>query len=107
MLDFVPNHTAPDHPWVKTYPDYYIVRGEADLAREPQNYRRMNLADGRPVVMAYGRNLPLLDGWSDTLQLNYGNPGAARGDEPGAVENRRTMRRRALRYGNAGAARRL
>jgi len=20
MLDFVPNHTAPDHPWVKTHP---------------------------------------------------------------------------------------
>ena len=21
LLDFVPNHTAPDHPWVKTHPD--------------------------------------------------------------------------------------
>ena len=74
LLDFVPNHTAPDHPWVMTHPEYYVVRGEADLAREPQNYRRMNLADGRPVVMAYGRD-PYFDGWSDTLQLNYGNPG--------------------------------
>src|SRR5580693_6341171 len=24
MLDFVPNHTAPDHPWVRTQPDYYM-----------------------------------------------------------------------------------
>src|SRR6516162_11087637 len=27
MLDFVPNHTAPDHPWVRAHPDYY-VRGD-------------------------------------------------------------------------------
>jgi hypothetical protein len=25
MLDFVPNHTAPDHPWVRTHPEYYVV----------------------------------------------------------------------------------
>ena len=74
LLDFVPNHSAPDHPWVTTTSRIYIVRGEADLAREPQNYRRMNLADGRPVVMAYGRD-PYFAGWPDTLQLNYGNPG--------------------------------
>jgi hypothetical protein len=73
MLDFVPNHTAPDHPWAKTHPDYYVVRGEDDLAREPQNYRRVTLADGQSVVMAYGRD-PYFDGWPDTLQLNYGNP---------------------------------
>src|SRR5258705_9685044 len=24
MLDFVPNHTALDHPWVRTHPEYYI-----------------------------------------------------------------------------------
>jgi hypothetical protein len=28
MLDFVPNHTALDHPWVKTHPDYYVEGGE-------------------------------------------------------------------------------
>jgi hypothetical protein len=73
MLDFVPNHTAPDHPWAQAHPDYYIVRGEDDLAREPQNYRRVALADGTSAVMAYGRD-PYFDGWPDTLQLNYGNP---------------------------------
>ena len=30
MLDFVPNHTAPDHPWVKTHPDYFIVATAAN-----------------------------------------------------------------------------
>jgi len=24
MLDFVPNHTAPDHPWTHEHPDFYI-----------------------------------------------------------------------------------
>jgi glycosidase len=23
MLDFVPNHTALDHPWVEHHPEYY------------------------------------------------------------------------------------
>jgi glycosidase len=23
MLDFVPNHTALDHPWVENHPEYY------------------------------------------------------------------------------------
>ena len=24
MLDFVPNHTALDHPWVEEHPDFYV-----------------------------------------------------------------------------------
>jgi glycosidase len=24
MLDFVPNHMAPDHPWVQHHPDYFV-----------------------------------------------------------------------------------
>src|SRR5262249_41357487 len=33
MLDFVPNHTAPDHPWVDEHPEYYVAGTEADLAQ--------------------------------------------------------------------------
>ena len=69
MLDFVPNHTAPDHPWVTEHPDYYVSGTEADLAREPQNYQRMDSGS----VLAYGRD-PYFDGWPDTLQLDYSNP---------------------------------
>ena len=69
ILDFVPNHTAPDHPWVTAHPDYYVSGTEADLAREPQNYRRMESGS----VLAYGRD-PYFDGWPDTLQLDYANP---------------------------------
>jgi glycosidase len=38
MLDFVPNHTAPDHPWVKTHSDYYVEGSEEALAATPENY---------------------------------------------------------------------
>ncbi len=72
MLDFVPNHMAPDHPWLDEHPDYFVHGSEDDLARAPQNYRRYETSRG-PVVLAYGRD-PYFDGWPDTLQLNYGNP---------------------------------
>ena len=69
ILDFVPNHTAPDHPWVDGHPEYYVSGTDAQLAAQPQNYCRRG--DGR--IIAYGRD-PYFDGWPDTLQLNYANP---------------------------------
>jgi glycosidase len=81
MLDFVPNHTALDHPWVKTHPDYFIEGNEEALAAAPQNYLRVE-TDRGPKILAYGRD-PNFPGWPDTLQLNYANPElqAARIDE--------------------------
>lgn len=72
MLDFVPNHTAPDHPWVQDRPDYYVHGTEEELARRPQEFVRVNLPGG-PAVLAHGRD-PYSGGWLDTLQLDYGNP---------------------------------
>jgi hypothetical protein len=72
LLDFVPNHTALDHPWVQERPDFYMRATEADLAREPNNYCRVASPDALSVL-AYGRD-PYFPGWPDTLQLNYGNP---------------------------------
>jgi len=71
MLDFVPNHTAPDHPWVQAHPDFYVQGTEVQLAQAPQNYGRVALASGNQIF-AYGRD-PYFPGWRDTLQLNYGN----------------------------------
>ncbi len=28
MLDFVPNHMAPDHPWVEEHPEYFVTGTE-------------------------------------------------------------------------------
>jgi glycosidase len=72
MLDFVPNHTAPDHPWVEANPDYYVAGTDGDLDREPRNYTRVERTQGR-IVLALGRD-PYFAGWPDTLQLDYGNP---------------------------------
>ena len=33
ILDFVPNHVAPDHPWVSDHPEYF-VQGNADDCEE-------------------------------------------------------------------------
>ncbi len=72
MLDFVPNHTALDHPWVEEHPEYYVAATETDLARAPQNYTWVKRIGG-DRLLAYGRD-PYFAGWPDTLQLNYGNP---------------------------------
>jgi hypothetical protein len=71
MLDFVPNHTAPDHPWVQSHPEFYVPGTMEQLGQEPQNYSVVSLPTGEQVF-AYGRD-PYFPGWCDTLQLNYGN----------------------------------
>jgi alpha amylase-like protein len=69
LLDFVPNHTAPDHRWVDEHPEFYVIGDESDFAREPHNYRRIETSDGTRIL-AHGRD-PYFPGWPDTLQLNY------------------------------------
>jgi hypothetical protein len=72
LLDFVPNHTGLDHPWVEEHPEYYISGTELDLTRAPQNYTWARRQHG-DVLLAHGRD-PYFPGWPDTLQLNYSNP---------------------------------
>jgi hypothetical protein len=64
ILDFVPNHVAPDHPWVIDHPDYF-VRGTADDARkDPASF-----VETGGKVFACGRD-PYFPAWPDVLQLN-------------------------------------
>ena len=72
ILDFVPNHMAPDHPWVVGHPEWFVAGSEALLASQPQNYRRVLTGSGSRIL-AYGRD-PYFAGWPDTFQLNYGSP---------------------------------
>jgi len=72
MLDFVPNHTALDHPWVRACPDFYVEGREQELAAAPENYCQVETDHG-PRILANGRD-PNFPGWPDTLQLNYANP---------------------------------
>jgi hypothetical protein len=68
VLDFVPNHVAPDHPWVSEHPDYFIRGSAEDRARDPASFLE---AGGR--VFACGRD-PYFPAWPDVLQLNAFEP---------------------------------
>ena len=64
LLDLVPNHVAPDHPWASEHPEYFI-QGSADDARaDPSSY----IVVGQ-TVFACGKDL-FFPAWSDVLQLN-------------------------------------
>ena len=71
-MDFVPNHTTPDHPWVKQHPEFYVQGNAADLERDPHNHRQVETGQGA-LILAHGRD-PYFPGWPDTFQLNYRHP---------------------------------
>src|SRR5215203_104637 len=71
MLDFVPNHMAPEHPWVQYHPDYFVAGTVSDLEKDPQNFTRIKKSKN-DLVLAYGRD-PYFSGWPDTIQLDYSN----------------------------------
>ncbi len=69
ILDFVPNHVAPDHPWVTDHPEYFVQGNGTDLSNDPASFVE---AGGK--VFACGRD-PYFPAWSDVLQLNAFQPG--------------------------------
>jgi hypothetical protein len=72
MLDFIPNHTAIDHPWAWEHPEYYVQGSPDELKRSPRSYQKVHTAAGTKIL-AHGRD-PYFPAWGDTLQLNYGSP---------------------------------
>ena len=64
ILDFVPNHVAPDHPWVISHQDFFLAGTDAELIEAPGAFTRI---EGR--VLANGRD-PYFPPWRDVLQLN-------------------------------------
>jgi hypothetical protein len=69
VLDFVPNHVAPDHPWVTEHPEYFIRGNVDDARRDPASF-----IDMEGNVYACGRD-PYFPAWPDVLQLNAFQPG--------------------------------
>ena len=59
IIDWVPNHTAWDHVWVREHPDFY-ARNERGELTVPRNER------GEPTD------------WTDVAQLDYKNPALRR-----------------------------
>ena len=64
VLDFVPNHVAPDHPWVLEHPEYFIRGDEKDLEKDAASFYETG-----GNVCACGRD-PYFPAWPDVLQLN-------------------------------------
>lgn len=64
ILDFVPNHVAPDHLWTTAHPEFFVGGTAEDLREEPASFIE---AGGR--VLANGRD-PYFPAWSDVVQLN-------------------------------------
>jgi hypothetical protein len=64
ILDFVPNHVAPDHPWTTSHPEYFVGGSADDLRADPASFIDI---DGR--VLASGRD-PYFPAWPDVVQLN-------------------------------------
>ncbi len=73
MLDFVPNHVAVDHPWVREQPDFIVQGMLRDARQRPGDFFRRKDSHNRLIVLAHGRD-PYFPGWSDTAQLNAFNP---------------------------------
>ena len=69
ILDFVPNHVAPDHPWVIDYPEYFVQGNVDDARNDPASFIEVG---GK--VFACGRD-PFFPAWPDVLQLNAFQPG--------------------------------
>ncbi|MDV6343921.1 alpha-amylase family glycosyl hydrolase [Nitrosomonas sp. Is37] len=67
ILDFVPNHVAPDHPWVLEHPEYFIQGTQEDLRRDSHSFVSINGS-----VYACGRD-PYFPAWEDVIQLNAFN----------------------------------
>jgi hypothetical protein len=68
LLDYVPNHVAPDHPWVTSNPELFVRGDLRDIEADPAGWLK---AGGR--VLAHGRD-PYFPPWPDVVQLDAFSP---------------------------------
>ncbi len=71
ILDFVPNHTALDCPWIKESPEFYVQGTYSDYVRDSSTFFNAG-TESEPLIVAHGKD-PYFPGWTDTAQLNYYN----------------------------------
>jgi Alpha amylase, catalytic domain len=64
ILDYVPNHVAPDHPWLTERPACALAGTEAQLAADPAGFIRAGAG-----IFARGRD-PYFPPWPDVVQLD-------------------------------------
>jgi hypothetical protein len=72
FLDFVGNHTALDHPWMREHPEFYVQAGPQDFEQNPSLYYQLKTPQGtRYIALAKD---PYFPPWIDVAQLNHFNP---------------------------------
>jgi hypothetical protein len=64
ILDFVPNHVAPDHWWVTSHPEYFVRGSDEDIKRDPSAFMK----SGESII-ALGKD-PYFPAWPDVVQIN-------------------------------------
>ncbi len=73
FLDFVGNHTAPDHPWVREHPEFYVQLPLEECEKNPNTFFPADTKQGGCFI-ALGKD-PYFPSWKDVVQLNYFHPG--------------------------------
>jgi hypothetical protein len=68
ILDYVPNHVAPDHPWALGRPGCMVVGTDDELEAHPEAFMRVG-----DHVVAKGRD-PYFAPWHDVVQVNAFSP---------------------------------
>ena len=71
VLDFVPNHTACDHPWILKHSDFYVRDRAAGRHDCGEGFFRAGRDPQSPCI-AHGKD-PYFPAWTDTAQLDYSN----------------------------------
>jgi len=71
ILDFVPNHVAMEHLWVRRHPEWFVHADSGHRGADPEAYFEVR-SDGRHWI-AHGRD-PNFAPWADTAQLEYRHP---------------------------------
>ena len=68
LLDYVPNHVAPDHPWVSDNAELFVRGDDDDIRSDPAGWVRAG-----SNILARGRD-PYFPPWPDVVQLNAFSP---------------------------------
>jgi Alpha amylase, catalytic domain len=76
LVDFVPNHTALDHPWIAERPECYLEGTQEQFRANPGLFYLLERSGSGGVgFVAHGKD-PYFPPWTDVAQLDYFEPRA-------------------------------